>query len=140
VADLSKLFKLLKQYGSITMMSEMTPLKHSVIATMEDLKNIVTIPKSHIDALINHLSCLPSILQKIATKEIICGGFIEAGIIDNISYSVPNLAAIIKTTRQQISLEEEQNFIEQFPQLLKIFTTRSLDRQQDATAWTSNLP
>jgi hypothetical protein len=41
----------------------MTPLKRRVVSAMAALKDVVILPKSHCDALIDHLSCLPGILQ-----------------------------------------------------------------------------
>jgi hypothetical protein len=96
----------------------MTPLKRRVVAAMAALKNAVILPKSHCDALIDHLSSLPCILQKIATKKIIRGGFVAVGLIDEKSLSVPDLAAIMRTTRRALTLDEERNFFDQFPLLL----------------------
>ena len=120
-ADLAKLFALLKKYEVTTTTPEMAPLKRDLIDAMNDLKGVVCLPASHLAALIDFLASLPGILQKIATRTIIRQGFVEAGVIDDVSHSVPDIAAIIRTTRRQLSLEEEQNFIEQFPKLLNVF-------------------
>jgi hypothetical protein len=98
----------------------MTPLKQCVVAAMAALKNAVILPKSHCDALIDHLSSLPGILQRIATKKIIRGGFVAAGLIDEKSMSVPDLAAIMRTTRRALTSDEERNFLDQFPLLLNV--------------------
>lgn len=121
-ADLSKLFQLLKKYGKITTTPEMTPLKRNLInAFRRDCKDKVKLPKSHEDALIDFLASLPGILQKIATKQIIRQGFVECGIIDDVSYAVPDLDRIVKTTRRKLSAAEGKTFVDEFPALLNVF-------------------
>jgi hypothetical protein len=119
-ADLCALFRLLKAHGKITTCAAMTPLKRRVSSAMLDLKDVVILPKAHCGALIDHVSTLPGILQKIATKKIIQSGFVAAGLIDEKSFSVPDLAAIMRTTRRTLGLDEERNFLDQFPLLLNV--------------------
>jgi hypothetical protein len=119
-ADHSAMFRLLKVHGKITTVAEMTPLKRHVVAAMSDLKNVVILPKSHCDALIDHVSSLPCILQEIATKKIIRDGSVAAGIIDEKSLSVPDLAFIMRTSRRALTFDEQSNFLDQFPLLLNV--------------------
>jgi hypothetical protein len=104
-ADLMKIFMFLKKMIKITTEANMpeTPLKRALISKFADLKleGKLHLPKNHLDALIDFCVVIVKILAKIATPENIRDGSIKAGMIDTSSLMVPDLLAMLNTTRYE---------------------------------------
>lgn len=124
-ADLMKIFRFLKRMIKITTSSNIpdTPLKKGLIVAFTELKKErkLILPKSHLDALIDFCCVIVTILAKVATPENIRDGFIRGGMIDAASLMIPDLFAMLNTTRRALSLEELENCKASFPSLLKYF-------------------
>ncbi len=73
---------------------------------LKECKDILHLKPRKFEALVDFLAMLPTMVDEVASPDIIIGGFIACGMIDKDTKSTPDMDMILGTCRRAMTTDE----------------------------------
>ena len=125
--DLGPIFKLLHQKlpmrTMIHILPEDSPLKKMLFEAFDtgELASILNLASTKRDTIVDFIMCYLEVMTEIASAHNVQAGFIENGALDPTHQRMPTLNGILATCKRNISVEEQQNIIDNFDEIFQSF-------------------
>jgi len=107
----------------IHILPEDSPLKKMLFEAFDtgELASILNLASTKRDTIVDFIMCYLEVMTEIASAHNVQAGFIENGALDPTHQRMPTLNGILATCKRNISVEEQQNIIDNFDEIFQSF-------------------
>jgi hypothetical protein len=94
-------------------------LKQRIVAAIQKSSSILRLKSSKQAALVDFIACAPSTVTMTASAPVVKKGFLENGMIDKNTNSIPDMYSVLRTIGRPLLVDEYQLIVDSFPTLYR---------------------